>query len=239
MANNDATKDNIKSQRRHPVTGKLLPAVKDTPLKPVVDALNSTLMAIREVHPDLPNVVLVVGASGRKSATTLALGHFAPKAWDSKGAMHEVAISGEVLQQGAEGVLETLLHEMAHNLAAARDIKDTSRQGRFHNKRFKVLAEELGLIIPESSGAIGWSNTRLTDATKKQYQPQLAELRKALKLYRLPAPAKTAKPKTTVKIECGCRSVTVPISFFEKGALTCEECGEKFEPVGSAEENEE
>ena len=32
-------------------------------------------------------------------------------------------------------VLDTLLHEAAHALAAARGIKDTSRQGRYHNKK--------------------------------------------------------------------------------------------------------
>ena len=54
-------------------------------------------------------------------------------------------ISGEGLRRTAHDVLGTLLHEAAHALAHARGIKDTSRQGRYHNKHFKTLAEELGL----------------------------------------------------------------------------------------------
>lgn len=227
MANNEATRQNIKTQRRGP-GGKLLPAIKDTPIKPVVDALNATFMVIRERNAEVPNVVLVVGPSGRKSKTSLNLGHFAPKSWEAKGAEHEIMISGEVLRQGAEGVLETLLHEAAHALAAQRDIKDTSRQNRFHNKKFKALAEEVGLVIPEADPTIGWSHARLTQETKAAYKPQLAELAKALKLYRLPPPPKPEKPKATTKVECGCRSITLANTFLDKGDISCMECGEVF-----------
>lgn len=237
MANNEATRQNIAKQRRGP-NGQLLPKIVDTPLKPVVDALNSTLMAIREHNAEVPNVVLVVGASGRRSRTTLALGHFSPKSWESKGAQHEIAISGEVLRQGAEGVLETMLHEAAHALAEQREIKDTSRQGRFHNKRFKAVAEEVGLVIPESDPSIGWSNARLTKETKALYKPQLAELTKALKLYRLPPPEKPNKPKTTTKVECGCRSITLANTFLDKGEIICAECNETFLPVAGGDDDE-
>jgi hypothetical protein len=46
--------------------------------------------------------------------------------------MPEVFVGGEGLIRGAASVLETLLHEAAHALAYVRDIKDTSRQGRYH-----------------------------------------------------------------------------------------------------------
>src|SRR6266542_4043035 len=38
-------------------------------------------------------------------------------------------------------VLATMLHEAGHGLAAARNLKDTSRQGRYHNAKYKALAE--------------------------------------------------------------------------------------------------
>lgn len=231
MASNDATKTNITKQRRGP-GGKLLPSVRDTPIKPVVDAINATFRAIREQHPEIPNAVLVIGASGRKSRSTLALGHFAPNSWESKDGKHEIAMSGEVLRQGAAGVLETLLHESAHLLADTREIKDTSRQGRWHNVKFKALANELGLVVPESDPSIGWSNTRLTDETKKVYKSELSELGKALKLYRLPVPEKVTK-KVTTKVECACRSITLADSFLKKGNIECVECGVVFRPVES------
>ncbi|WP_297495484.1 hypothetical protein [Pseudonocardia sp.] len=42
-------------------------------------------------------------------------------------------------------MLATLLHEAAHALAHVRGIKDSSRQGRWHNAKFKALSEELGI----------------------------------------------------------------------------------------------
>ena len=58
----------------------------------------------------------------------------------------ELFIAGELLAAGGRAVIEVMLHEAAHALAAARDIKDTSAEGdRYHNKRFVALAAELGL----------------------------------------------------------------------------------------------
>jgi hypothetical protein len=226
------TTQNIQKQRRDS-KGKLLPKIVDTPMKPILDAANVALRAIRERNPEVPNAVLVIGASSLKK-----YGHFAPKSWDGdKGAQqHEIMISGESLKRGAEDTMATILHECAHALAVSRDIKDTSRQGRFHNKRFKVLGEELGIQLHEDK-QIGWSPTTLPKATATLYKTEIAGLRTALKTYR--APELKPKPKkTTVKIECGCRSVTVPISFFEKDDLTCEGCGETFLAVEAESDDE-
>jgi len=226
------TRQNIQTQRRD-AKGKLLPKVTDTPTKAILDAANGALRRIRDLHPEVPNVVLVIGTSSTK-----ALGHFAKESWDGKAAQHEIMISGEGLAKGAEDVLDTLIHECAHALAHSRDIKDTSRQGRFHNKRFKLVAEEMGLDV-DSHPSIGWSLTTLPKATAIQYRTELAELRKALKTYRI-VKLKPKAAKTTMKIECGCRSVTIPIKFFEKGALKCLSCnGEFVDANAEAEDNEE
>src|SRR5208283_1110238 len=61
-------------------------------------------------------------------------------------------------------VLEVMLHETAHALAAWRGIKDTSAAGnRYHNKRFVALGAELGLRGPDVPHKVtGWSNCTLT-----------------------------------------------------------------------------
>jgi len=97
--------------------------------------------------------------------------------------LHDFLVAGEGLARGAESVLRTLLHEAAHGLAHVRKIKDTSRQGRYHNRRYQVLAEELGLDVAEA-GALGWSSTNLRDATIKQYWRELQQLRSALTISR-------------------------------------------------------
>ena len=75
-------------------------------------------------------------------------GHHAPGRWNVAGEqLTEIMISGEGLRRTAREVLATLLHEAAHALAHARGIKDTSRQGRYHNTKFKKCAEEVGLAV--------------------------------------------------------------------------------------------
>ena len=92
-------------------------------------------------------------------------------------------ISGEGLRRTPAEVLGTLLHEAAHALAHARGIKDTSRQGRYHNKHFKTHAEELGLTV-EHDDRNGWSASTITTATQLAYARQLDALTEAMTLWR-------------------------------------------------------
>jgi Single-strand binding protein family len=110
----------------------------------LVAALEHTWQSIRSRHPEVPEAVLVVASGGE--GKRLNLGHFAPHRWQVNGAnRHEVLVGGEGLQRGPVDVLGTLLPEAAHGLAQARDVRDTSRQGRYHNRRYATLAGELGL----------------------------------------------------------------------------------------------
>ena len=112
------------------------------------------------------------GAEGKR----LNLGHFAPHRWQVAGAdRHEVLVGGEGLQRGPLEVLGTLLHEAAHGLAQARDVQDTSRQGRYHNRRYATLAGELGLEVT-SVQPIGWSATTVPEPTAAAYAGQLEDL---------------------------------------------------------------
>jgi hypothetical protein len=80
-------------------------------------------------------------------------------------------------------VLGTLLHEAAHGVASTRSIQDTSRQGRFHNARFRALAGELGLAVAKT-GSIGWSATTVPDATAALYRAEVRRLDAALVAFR-------------------------------------------------------
>ena len=131
--------------------------------------------------------------------------------------------------------MATLLHEAAHGLAHVRKIPDTSRQGRYHNRRYQVLAEELGLDVAEA-GALGWSSTNLRDATIKQYRRELQQLRSALTLYRrgeLTA-ADGGKAKSTNLLPCSCacpRRIRVARATLEAGPIVCGICDEDFTVV--------
>lgn len=143
----------------------------------------------------------------------------------------EVLVAGEGLVRGAEPVLATLLHEAAHGLAHVRGINDTSRQGRYHNRRYKLLAEELGLQVAEV-GTIGWSSTTLREATIQTYRRELARLQAALTLYRRAEPtAGGTGSKSTNLLPCSCacpRRIRVARSTLHAGPIVCGMCEQDF-----------
>jgi hypothetical protein len=204
---------------------------------PMVAALEGAWAAIRAHHADLPPAVIILGAgSVGVPAGVLKLGHFAAMRWRDGSnpaglPLAEVFIGGEGLAHGPTGVLGTLLHEAAHALAHVRDIKDTSRQGRWHNVRFKQLAEEVGIQVTKDP-RIGWSPTTVTDATEAMYGATIAELGRALRLYRSTeaTPDQEKKP-TTPPCVCGCgRKIRVSAKTLAAGPISCGLCGEDFEP---------
>ena len=112
----------------------------------ILKVLEDIWLEIRRWNPEIPPVVIIIasGTDGKHPRW----GHHAPDRWNVAGEQFtEIMISGEGLRRSARDVLATLLHEAAHALAHARGIKDTSRQGRYHNKHFKNCAEEVGLTV--------------------------------------------------------------------------------------------
>lgn len=92
--------------------------------------------------------------------TPNAYGHVSvAKTWQAKGQeKHELNIGAGTLDRPIEDVCATMLHEMVHLYNMEHQVKDTSRGGTYHNKRFKEEAERRGLIIDYHS-TIGWSIT--------------------------------------------------------------------------------
>jgi hypothetical protein len=197
----------------------------------LVAALEHTWHTIRGHHPDVPEAVLVVasGAEGKR----LNLGHFAPHRWQVQGAdRHEVLVGGEGLQRGPVDVLGTLLHEAAHGLAQASDIQDTSRQGRYHNRRYAALARELGLEVA-SVQPIGWSATTVPDATADTYAGQLEDLAAALVLWRRQEHRTGAGPRSRnlLAATCGCgRRIRVAKTTLAEAPILCSLCIQPFHP---------
>jgi len=209
-------------------------AQQDVTISPrLITAIDRTWAAIQKRHPDVPDVVITLGAgSGGKAG--LKLGHFAAERWQRAGMrLPELFIGGEGLAKGAREVLGTLLHEGAHGVASAREIRDTSRQGRFHNARYRALAEELGLTVART-GTIGWSDTAVPDATAALYRAELRRLDAALVAYRHAELGNgrggRASSNNGVAARCQCdRRIRVAESVLEAGPITCGLCGSDFE----------
>lgn len=213
----------------------------------VVRALEDAWSAIQQRHPEVPSVYVTVGMGS--TAAGLKLGHFGSFRWhtddDDPGA-HELFIGGEGLRRGPSEVLNTLLHEAVHALATARDIKDTSRQGRYHNGEFMKLAKELGL---EPTGADNGDCT-VPDATEIEYMDVLTHLSTELdrwresefgidwdqltaegsgdtvKIVRKPP---STEPRTKSVVSCDCdRRIKIAKAVLEAGPITCGICGTPF-----------
>jgi hypothetical protein len=207
------------------------PTTTDGAASLLVAALEHIWNAIRTRHPDVPDAVLVVasGADGKR----LNLGHFAPHRWQVNGAdHHEVLVGGEGLQRGPADVLGTLLHEAAHGLAQARGIQDTSRQGRYHNRRYATLARELGLEVI-SVQPIGWSATTVPEHTATAYADQLEDLAAAVVLWRRQEhrSGPGGRSRNLLAATCGCgRRIRAAKTTLAEAPILCSRCSQPFQP---------
>ena len=112
----------------------------------------------------LPKVVITIQESGRRNA----YGWFGNGFWSDKtckNGVGEINLSAEYMARSPEGILETLLHEMAHLKNAVAGIRDCT-SGQYHNKYFKRAAEEFGLIV-ERTGNKGYAYTKLGEEADK------------------------------------------------------------------------
>jgi hypothetical protein len=200
----------------------------------LIAALEHGWREIANHHSDLPAAQVIVGrGSSPGRGRGLLLGHLAPDRWQPAGPadelVHELLIAGEGLALGADEVFTTVLHEAAHALAITRQIADTSRDGRYHNRAYKTLAEELGLDVTRDR-ALGWSTTTMRALTRHRYTAAISAITAAITSHRLPEPA-AATGRNLAAALCGCkvpRRIRVAQRTLAAGAITCELCGHAF-----------
>jgi hypothetical protein len=127
---------------------------------------------------------------------------------DASAARSEIIITVDGMAGSAAEIFATLLHEAAHGVAFERGIKDTSRRGRYHNARFRAIAEELGLETRRDP-PFGWSSTALPPATTALYRETVRALTQALGDYRdhstALGDARASQCEVTLMCDCGHR----------------------------------
>lgn len=200
----------------------------------ILSELENAWRAIQKRHPEVPAVCLVL-ATGTKNGRYIKNGHWWVGQWSSGGRdFPEVLIAAERLRDGPHAVLTTLLHEAVHGLAHVRGIKDTSRQGRWHNGRFRELSEEVGLATAQDE-RLGCITPGMRAETTAEYAETLELLSEAMgsenAIFRKrpdPPKPKPKKPRRTYTVlTCPC---DIPIRVIEctHPRIMCWECGHDF-----------
>jgi hypothetical protein len=149
-----------------------------------------------------------------------------------RGSLGEVYLTTAGVACEATDVLMILLHEAAHAVATQRGIKDTSRNGRYHNQRFKTIAEELSLAVEGRDPAIGWSATTLPANVAAAYAPTVTRLGQALSIYREceTETLQRCRRSADVILDCGCGPRTRDRArAFSAVAVACTACGVQSE----------
>lgn len=164
--------------------------------------LHDTVVEVaRRRQDDLPGLVeslqddVVLTAGGTSRAVH---GWFAEGVWRyGDRRVHEMFLNAarQAAQptSEAEEVLVTLLHEACHVWAQLCGIRDTSRDGRYHNRRFAEIALTIGLAV-QKDRQIGHDTPGLSSWARAEYGDLLAELERGLVLVREPRPSRLAGP---------------------------------------------
>lgn len=219
----------------------------------LVRACEEAWGSIQSHHPDVPDAVMILG-TGVERGRLVKLGHWWAGRWLADGEVRgEVLLAGEALNLKPDEVFEVLLHEAAHGLNAARNIKDTSRAGRYHNDHFRVTAEEVGLDV-QPLPPYGMAATSLSEAGKERYTGSIDKLGEAMRIARQMqnGPGRGAgrgqeaeggqggpdpeRSKGSQAAACGCgRKMRMAPSVLALGPVICGLCDVEFTPGGSIE----
>lgn len=137
---------------------------------------------------------------------------------------YEINLCAEHLARPFTEVCATLLHEMVHLWNLQNEVQDTSRGGTYHNKKFKQVAEEHGLII-EQHPKYGWTITTLNDEAKA-FIDGMNE--KGFGIYRSKLPKfKAASSSSSRKYVCP--SCGLIIRATKEVHVICADCNCEFE----------
>lgn len=174
----------------------------------------------------LPTPVITIQKTGGKT-----LGHFTlDKVWKNKNSnedsneeksYYEINIDPRwFCDRTADDVVETLLHEMVHYCNKVSEIKDCN--GNVHNKKFKTLAEKVGLIV-EKGKSVGWGYTSLSDELKTYIETKIKPDEVAFEYFRA-AVVKPTKPKKKTLFKYTCPRCNQVVKGKRDAVIKCGKC---------------
>ena len=180
----------------------------------------------RGINPDSSRYTVTIESGGQKRD---CLGTFGPQRWATvdlesrefqtvdvldengevvaqTGTINEIALKAEHLMREPRQIYGTLTHEHTHKENFDTDCKDCSASGS-HNKIFKSVAEENGLIVTHGKEygrpGKGYAFTELSDdeweLIQKEFKPHIEVWDMARQ-----EPVKEKKESSMESLKCGC-----------------------------------
>lgn len=139
---------------------------------------------------------------------------------------YEINICAEHLSRPFLDICETMLHEMIHLLNLQNNIQDTSRSGKYHNKKYKEVAEQHGLIC-EKDSKYGFCITKLTESTKYWIEQTCSD-ENCFNIYRSKmTKLNVPKKQSTRKYVCPCCGTIVRAT--KEVRIICADCDVELE----------
>ncbi len=185
----------------------IIPIIKE--LERIYDAINA------KYGFKYPRPLITIQTKGTAKNT---LGWFNANTWEhEKKEIGEINICAESLNKNP---VETLIHEMSHYGNHCEKILDCNGAG-YHNKNFKVKAENYGLNV-EKRGRYGWALTTVSE----KLQIILNDLKinkEVFALYRKTRITAIA-PTKMKKYRCACTTVRCATELH----ATCLACKQEF-----------
>jgi hypothetical protein len=215
-----------KKATKKTTAGEIFQAPKSENLSVIVKALEEA-HAIIQKETGAPRAVISIGRSAKVH------GSFTP--WTPWGInekdgekFHEIFLSASSFNRGAEAILGTLLHEVAHSLDLKAGRVGVSQEG-YHNKTFKATAESLGLEINQVK-RIGWSETKTPAECLKRWEKALTIIAEALKLVAInDAEKPKGRNKNNKVAVCGCgEKIRLSLKTYNLTRPICQNCESEF-----------
>lgn len=149
---------------------------------------------------ELPEPTITIQSKGKRNALGWCSKNPIWTDNEQKDTRYEINICAENANMEVNDIVEIILHEMAHLYGDIHDIKTTSRNGNFHNKKYKNLAERFGLTVIKTQ-KYGYSETHLSQTTLKLVQEAEFD-QEAFLLYRIDDEGQISKKKGSIKHTC-------------------------------------
>lgn len=197
-------------------------------LKPVIEKLESLFSKFNDrlYDGELQKPVITVSPDTTKGAYGWCTAWKAWKALDADtDGYYEINICAEHLNREFKQVCSTLLHEMVHLWNLQNNVQDTSRGCTYHNKKFKKVAEQHGLII-EHHEKYGWTLTSLNEEAE-QFINEIGD--RKFQLYRDMTTKAKAKPSKQSTRKYICPVCGTIIRATKEVNVICGDCGVSFE----------